>query len=238
LSWPHSWGPDARRAARVERDMRRYTPLRVLTRIGHDQAPRCGPVVVEAAHEPDTRKTRTTRRRSDTRVSPARGPHRACRRAPHQRRPAAGHAVPAGAGRHPRRPAVAAAAPGRPAGPGGDCRHGTNSWSPRPSSSLLLASPDAMRRMCSKIAAPISRTVTVPSRTSPQLMSMSSSSARTSACCVASLIDGTGLAPNIEPRPVVKQIRLAPPAIWPVAEHRVEARRVHEHEALLRHGSA
>ena len=38
------------------------------------------------------------------------------------------------------------------------------------------------------------------------------------ACCVASLIDGAGLQPNIEPRPVVKQIRFAPPATWPVAE--------------------
>ena len=33
---------------------------------------------------------------------------------------------------------------------------------------------------------------------------------------VASLIVGAGLEPNIEPRPVVKQIRLAPLAIWPV----------------------
>ncbi|MNW06760.1 hypothetical protein D3C71_2032220 [compost metagenome] len=38
------------------------------------------------------------------------------------------------------------------------------------------------------------------------------------AVLVASLIEGTGLAPNIEPRPVVKQMTLAPPAICPVAE--------------------
>ncbi|MNV83182.1 hypothetical protein D3C71_1769690 [compost metagenome] len=49
-------------------------------------------------------------------------------------------------------------------------------------------------------------------------MSMSSLSFSNIAVLVASLTQGTGLAPNIEPRPVVKQIRLAPPAIWPVAE--------------------
>ena len=50
---------------------------------------------------------------------------------------------------------------------------------------------------------------------------------------LASLIVGAGLEPNIEPRPVVKQIRFAPLAIWPVDGHRVVARRVHEHEAGL-----
>ncbi len=47
-------------------------------------------------------------------------------------------------------------------------------------------------------------------------MSMSSSSRVYIGVLLASLIVGAGLEPNIEPRPVVKQIRLAPLAIWPV----------------------
>src|SRR5437773_2431048 len=35
---------------------------------------------------------------------------------------------------------------------------------------------------------------------------------------VASLMDGTGLHPNTEPRPVVKQMRLHPPATSPVID--------------------
>jgi hypothetical protein len=54
---------------------------------------------------------------------------------------------------------------------------------------------------------------------------------------VASLIEGTGLAPNMEPRPVVNRIMLAPPAICPW-RNRVEAGRVHEDEAVLPTGSA
>jgi len=49
-------------------------------------------------------------------------------------------------------------------------------------------------------------------------MSMSSSMRRKRGVLVASFNDGTGLQPNTEPRPVVKQIMLAPPATWPVAE--------------------
>ena len=35
---------------------------------------------------------------------------------------------------------------------------------------------------------------------------------------VATLIDGTGVQPNAEPRPVVKQTTFAPPATMPVTE--------------------
>ncbi len=47
-------------------------------------------------------------------------------------------------------------------------------------------------------------------------MSMSSSRRVYIGVLLASLIVGAGLEPNIEPRPVVKQIRFAPLAIWPV----------------------
>jgi hypothetical protein len=61
--------------------------------------------------------------------------------------------------------------------------HGTNSWSPSPSSSLLLFSPDAMRSVCWKmLLAHLAHRQAVPSRISPQLMSMSSSSRGTWAC--------------------------------------------------------
>ena len=81
-----------------------------------------------------------------------------------------------------------------------------------------MRSPEAVRRNSSKMRWPISCTDAVPSRISPQLMSMSSSSLLNIGVLVASLMDGAGLEPNIEPRPVVKAIRLAPPAIWPVAD--------------------
>ena len=47
---------------------------------------------------------------------------------------------------------------------------------------------------------------------------MSSSMRRYISVLVASLIEGAGLKPKHEPRPVVKQIRLPPEATWPVAE--------------------
>ncbi len=46
---------------------------------------------------------------------------------------------------------------------------------------------------------------------------MSSSMRANIAELVASLIEGAGLQPNTLPRPVVKHIRLAPPATCPVA---------------------
>ena len=76
--------------------------------------------------------------------------------------------------------------------------------------------------------------VAVPSMIPPQLMSMSSSWRCHSAVLVASLSDGVGTKPKAEPRPVVKQIRLAPPRHLAGDRHRVVARRVHEDEALGR----
>ena len=49
-------------------------------------------------------------------------------------------------------------------------------------------------------------------------MSMSSSMCRYMRLLVASLMEGTGLQPNTEPRPVVKQIMLQPPATSPVID--------------------
>ena len=49
-------------------------------------------------------------------------------------------------------------------------------------------------------------------------MSMSSSMRRYMAVLVAILIDGAGLKPKQEPRPVVKAMMLPPLATWPVAE--------------------
>ena len=69
-----------------------------------------------------------------------------------------------------------------------------------------------------KKRAPASWIVSVPSITVPQLKSRSSSWWTKSGVLVASLRDGAGLQPYAEPRPVVKQIRLAPPATCPVAE--------------------
>ncbi len=65
---------------------------------------------------------------------------------------------------------------------------------------------------------PISGTVASPSAIGPQSMSMSSSMRWKSGVLVASFKDGAGLQPKTEPRPVVKQMMLAPPATWPVAE--------------------
>ena len=59
----------------------------------------------------------------------------------------------------------------------------------------------------------------VPVRTGEASMSMSSSIQFASLALEATLIDGAGFAPKTEPRPGVKTIRLAPAAIWPVAEH-------------------
>jgi hypothetical protein len=50
----------------------------------------------------------------------------------------------------------------------------------------------------------------------PQLRSMSSSRRVNRGVLLASLIVGSGFEPDTAPRPVVKQIRLAPLAIWPV----------------------
>src|SRR5687767_3982071 len=52
----------------------------------------------------------------------------------------------------------------------------------------------------------------------PQLTSMSSSMWRYMSEFVASLIEGTGLHPKTEPRPVVKQMTLQPPATRPVID--------------------
>src|SRR4030095_6310468 len=95
--------------------------------------------------------------------------------------------------------------------------HGANSSSPTPDSSLLLCLPDATATISSKICRPTSGSG-VPSRITPQLMSMSSDMWRYIRLLVASLIDGTGLQPNTEPRPVVKQIMLQPPATRPVID--------------------
>ena len=70
--------------------------------------------------------------------------------------------------------------------------------------------------MWSKMRWPICAMSTSPSSTAPQLMSMSCSSRAYMLLLLASLRVGAGLEPNIDPRPVVKQIRLAPLAICPV----------------------
>src|SRR5438067_501611 len=96
--------------------------------------------------------------------------------------------------------------------------HGTNSSVPKPCLSLLLGSPEAVASISSKILRPACATVSDPSRISPQLTSMSSSIRWYIAVLVAILIEGEGLQPYTEPRPVVKQMRLAPPATCPVAD--------------------
>src|SRR5213079_3085350 len=95
--------------------------------------------------------------------------------------------------------------------------HGANSSSPTPLSSLLLCLPEATATISSKIWRPTTSSG-VPSRITPQLMSMSSVMWRYMSEFVASLMEGTGLHPNTEPRPVVKQIRLQPPATSPVID--------------------
>src|SRR2546428_314666 len=77
---------------------------------------------------------------------------------------------------------------------------GATSSSPTPVSSLFERLPDAIA------------ITGVPSSTTPQLMSMSSAMWRYISELVASFIDGTGLHPNTDPRPVVKQMMLQPPA--------------------------
>src|SRR5215470_5986425 len=94
---------------------------------------------------------------------------------------------------------------------------GANSSSPTPLSSLFVRLPDATATMSSKICRPTVGSG-VPSRMTPQLMSMSSCMWRYMSEFVASLMDGTGLQPNTEPRPVVKQMRLQPPATRPVID--------------------
>src|SRR4026208_71597 len=97
--------------------------------------------------------------------------------------------------------------------------HGANSSSPTPDSSLLLGLPDATATISSKICRPAWASG-VPSRITPQLIFMSSDRWRYIKLLVASLIDGTGLQPNTEPRPVVKQIMLQPPATRPGSDTR------------------
>src|SRR5262249_6213538 len=77
---------------------------------------------------------------------------------------------------------------------------GANSSSPTPESSLFDRLPDATAITSSKICRPTSGKG-VPSRITPQLMSMSSCIWRNMRLLVASLIEGTGLQPNTEPRP-------------------------------------
>ena len=96
--------------------------------------------------------------------------------------------------------------------------HGTNSFSPMPLNSLLVFSPEACRRSCSKMRCPISAIVASPSMITPQLTSMSACMRVYIGVLEASFIVGAGTEPKQEPRPVVKQTMLAPPAIWPVAE--------------------
>src|SRR5437667_262743 len=95
--------------------------------------------------------------------------------------------------------------------------HGANSSSPTPDSSLLVRLPEATAMISSKIWRPTVGSG-VPSRITPQLTSMSSCMWRYISELVASLMDGTGLQPNTEPRPVVKQITLQPPATRPVID--------------------
>src|SRR5262249_43822941 len=104
-----------------------------------------------------------------------------------------------------------------PTGPGrcrdgrhkvGPMAHGANSSSPTPLISLLVSLPLATARPSSKICRPTASTG-VPSRMTPALMSMSSVMCRYSGVLVATLIDGAGLQPNTEPRPVVNTSTLA-----------------------------
>ena len=64
---------------------------------------------------------------------------------------------------------------------------------------------------------PHSATLSSPVRIVPQLTSMSSLIRSYIGELVASLREGAGFIPKTLPRPVVKHIRLAPPATWPVA---------------------
>ena len=91
-----------------------------------------------------------------------------------------------------------------------------NSLCPYPCNSLFDLVPDAQSSIIWKILLPTSSMVYVPSMMPPQLMSMSSCCRFQSVVSVASLREGVDMKPNAEPLPVVNQIRLAPPATWPV----------------------
>lgn len=95
---------------------------------------------------------------------------------------------------------------------------GTNSLSPSPSASDFVTRPDAVARIRSKIARPLSAMGTPPDTMSPVLRSMSSGICANSRSEVASLIVGAGFDPKADPRPVVNTTICAPPAICPVAD--------------------
>src|SRR5262249_13088552 len=97
----------------------------------------------------------------------------------------------------------------------GPIAHGANSSSPTPLASLFVFLPLATARISSKICRPTSSTG-VPARITPASTSMSSVMCRYSGVFVATLIDGTGLQPKTEPRPVVNTSTFAPPATIPV----------------------
>ena len=69
---------------------------------------------------------------------------------------------------------------------------GTNSFCPYPCTSLFVFSPDAVRSINRKMRSPIASMLALPSITSPQLMSMSSSCLPHSAVLVESFYDGDG----------------------------------------------
>src|ERR1700730_2346197 len=85
---------------------------------------------------------------------------------------------------------------------------GANSASPYPRSSDLVRSPEATARTLSNISSPLSA-IETPSRTSPQLMSMSSIILRYVSLLVASLTDRGASETYAAPRPVVKKRALA-----------------------------
>ena len=71
--------------------------------------------------------------------------------------------------------------------------HGTNSAPPNPNASLLVSSPDAIRRNNSKISRPFASKDTPSVMISPQLMSISSAMRSYISVLVASLMQGVGL---------------------------------------------
>src|SRR5690606_6605729 len=83
---------------------------------------------------------------------------------------------------------------------------------------LLVSSPDAIANTSAKIFSPHSCSEYSPSRMPPQLISTSSFIRSYKGVLLDSLAQGTGLQPNAEPRPVVKQITCAPEATCPVAD--------------------
>src|SRR3546814_10177740 len=104
--------------------------------------------------------------------------------------------------------------------------------------SPLYLSPQATSRILSKISWPTCTTVFSPSAMPPQLMSMSSAMRLYMAVLVASLMDGEGLKPNTEPRPVVKQTRLAPEATCPVTEQGRSEGHTSDGQSLMRNSYA